>query len=95
MSYRIQYGFVSKHHKLYNKVSGKGSLIGLFLMVCLVLFCVFWESAKSVLMDLVIPGDTAVTVAAFEHMTEKLKAGEGVIESFRSFCREILTGAGF
>lgn len=95
MSYRIQYGIGNKYHRLHNKVSGKGSLVGLFLMACLVLCCIFWESTKSVLVDLLIPGDEAVTVAAFENMAVRLKSGEGIIESFRSFCHDILTGAGF
>ena len=40
-----------------------------------------------------IPGDAAVTVAAFSGMVEDIEAGETVRQAFLSFCKEIIVNA--
>lgn len=40
-----------------------------------------------------IPGDPAVTTAAFSGMVEEIGAGEPVREAFLTFCKEIIINA--
>lgn len=45
------------------------------------------------LREFLIPGDAAVTVAAFENMLLMLRDGQPVADTFGSFCGEIINGA--
>ena len=41
-----------------------------------------------------IPGDPAVTAAAFENMAQELKLGQSLTQALTTFCREIIANAG-
>ena len=54
----------------------------------------FWASGAQVLRNLLLPGDSAVTAAAWAELTRELHAGAPVGSAVENFCREIFANAG-
>ena len=94
MAYRVQYN----HSESACRDNGNGScvlfLVSLVLAVGVVIYCSN-DSVRSMIQDLLIPGDDAVTKAAFVNMIGQLQNGNSVSGSLTTFCHEILEGAGF
>lgn len=87
MAYKISYG---QEPKTKRKPGGKW-IAGLVLLALGILARLMrWDEQ---LRQLLIPGNAAVTAAAFENMLAQLKQGQTVIEAFGGFCREVIQGA--
>ena len=95
MSYRVEYsasGIVRKETKR------KNGRIPLLTAVCFLIFLLivggYWPRGTQALREMLLPGDSAVTAAAWEELTQELHAGAPVGGAVENFCREIFANAG-
>lgn len=95
MGYRVDYQPVKKVRGAERRRSRVLALTGLCLIVFLILVNSVWPQGMELLRELLIPGDTAVTVAALEDLASELGAGEALSGALENFCRRILVEAGF
>ncbi len=84
MGYRIEYGKEKKYTE-HRKDPRKWMIIG----ICVAVLAIILEFTG--VREKLIPGDAAVTAAAFEELVMDLKAGEP--GAFAAFCREIVEHA--
>ena len=94
MGYRIEYGSGSAVTYSDKKLRSRRMQLTacFFLLFCTVASSVWpsqWRRAK----DYLIPGNPAVTKAAFSGMTEQLRLGENLEDAVVAFCREVVDGA--
>lgn len=92
MSYCVDYNpEMKKRYPAYIKVRRKVPVRALLLAVAVIIVCygIFYSG----LLRLLIPGDPAVTTAAFSGMVEDVVAGESVRQAFLEFCKEIIVNA--
>ncbi len=94
MSYRVDYGPMKKVRGVEKRISRRLALTGVFFLLFVVMLCSFWPEGKAAVQELLLPGDQAVTAAAWEEFAGDLRAGEIVGGSLRSFCVRILEEAG-
>ena len=92
MSYRIEYApSVDK----YEIIRAKPAMIRRFLFLGATgLFCamLLWPGGREVVRSFLIPGEDAVTVLAFQTMTNDLRSGAGLYEAIYDFCRMVIHG---
>lgn len=91
MSYSIKYE--PELGKKYPSTLKRGiktkKTVILALVIGLVIFCAFQTNVVKFL----LPGDPAVTAAAFSSLIEHMEAGVSVKESLIYFCKEIVVNA--
>lgn len=93
MSYRIFYENDIIVKSMRGKKKKAPNLRNVTIAIwALVASLILWRN-KTVVLDCLIPGDNAVTVAAFEELIENVKGGTGMTDSVAVFCREILDHA--
>ena len=93
MSYRVDYNPEVKD-RYPSKVKIRRDLpIRQILLIAAAIAACFGIACSGVLRFL-IPGDQAVTAAAFSGMVEDIGAGESVRQAFLDFCKEIILNAG-
>lgn len=90
MGYRIDYQSVSKAKK-----EEKGHHP--FWILCACLFAVLLlntvlKDQRSMLLNLLFPGDTAGTMASLENMLTQLKAGASFPDALLVFCQQVIGG---
>lgn len=95
MGYHVEYGNLKKIRGMEKRFSRMPALTALFLLLFCLMVNHFWPEGAAVMRKLVFPGDPAVTVSAFENMTQHLQEGEPLSEALRCFCTSVLEGAGF
>ena len=92
MSYCVKYSpELGKRYPSVVKIRRKfpvGVLFGVLFFVVAA-----YALISSDVLHYLIPGDPAVTTAAFSLMVEEIGAGESVSEAFFSFCKEIVVNA--
>ena len=87
MSYRVDYNPEMKKHypsviKIRKKLPVRPLLLSaVTIAACYGIFC-------SGVLRLLIPGDPAVTTAAFSGMADDIGAGESVRQAFLTFCKD-------
>ena len=54
----------------------------------------FWPKGAQALREILLPGDSAVTAAAWAELTHELHAGAPVGSVVENFCREVFANAG-
>ena len=92
MSYVIEYDSVEgtyevrKEHPLRFFLLLGGALC-LFLLTA----ACFWPEGREKLISMAIPGEDAVTVAAFRNMTSDMRAGTRIWQAIEAFCREVVS----
>lgn len=93
MSYKIQYNMSSKTERNYNKQFNKN--IGIVYLTIVLLICLFIGKhlGSAEIRKFLIPGDDAVTSAAFAEMTNQIQQGTEIKEAFTNFCMEIIENA--
>ena len=94
MGYRIEYGPVKKVRGLESRFSLICSLVGVIFLACLLLAGCIWSEILSGLRNILIPGDPAITVAAFVELSDQLRNGAPLQDALLSFGADILEGAG-
>lgn len=91
MAYDIHYGGSiirreqKKEHKTNNMKPHKKAFVIIVIMIALI----FVLQIPAV-QDFLIPGNKAVTKAAYYEMMDNLKSGYGFQKSVEAFCREII-----
>lgn len=91
MAYYIRYDS-GKRKKLRRSAGGKS--IALLLFSAALLLGVQWLLTSEIsLLELLIPGQSQVTLPAIESLADALAAGEDVGEAVTAFCQQIFTGA--
>ena len=94
VSYRIEYdGAVGKYEVRRVKPNHFPVLCAVAFIGCHVSLCLIGHESREVLRSVLIPGSDAVTVAAFQTMTNDLRSGAGLYDAFFDFCHMVLHGA--
>ena len=92
MSYRVDYNPETKtRYPTYIKIRKKASIKPLLFAVVTITIC--YCIYRSNLLRYLIPGDPAVTTAAFSGMVDNIEAGKTVRQAFLEFCKEIIVNA--
>lgn len=91
MSYKIVYGPVNSKQSLRRQL---GRRILVKLVVAALVIGLRFVGVGDMVRQWLIPGDAAVTAAAWEGMTEEIKGGEQISTAFADFCRRIIENAG-
>jgi len=92
MSYRVDYNpEMNKRYPSVTKTRRKLPIRPILLTVGAV--ALVYGIFSSGLLCLLIPGDPAVTAAAFSGMIENIGAGESIRQAFLLFCKEIIVNA--
>lgn len=89
MPYRVEYEEVSPG-RAKRSGPGKGGWALLCLLLMFLLANLLWPRGRQLMWKALIPGDTAVTVSAFEELTEDLRTGEALQTALEDFCRRVL-----
>lgn len=93
MGYRVDYPSARKGRGAEKPPLRLAALTALCLLIFLLLVNGFWPAGAQALRDFLIPGDTAVTVAALEDLAAELRAGEALPDALESFCRRVIAEA--
>ena len=92
MSYRVDYDPESKkRYPTIIKYRRKLPVRAILLSVTTVALCYGIISCGA--LRLLIPGDPAVTTAAFSGMIDDIGAGKSIRQALLSFCKEIIINA--
>jgi hypothetical protein len=95
MSYRVEYSSSGIKRTQIRQRNGRALLL---TAVCFLIFLLivggFWPRGAQALRDMLLPGDSAVTAAAWAELTRELHAGAPVGSAVENFCREVFANAG-
>ena len=94
LGYRIEYdGGVGKYE--VRKYSPYKRPALLTAAVCLFLLLTFflWPEGADYIREALIPGENAVTAAAFENLTQRLRQGEPLQDAVTAFCSDVIHGS--
>lgn len=92
MGYRIEYDrgngkYEVKKERPHHFVLLLGGFCLFFLLALN-----FWPEGAAALRSALIPGEDAVTVQAFQIMTDDLRSGASVYDAVEAFCRFVIYG---
>lgn len=92
MSYRVDYNpEMKKRYPSYIKIRKNAPARALLVAVAVIIICYGIHCGD--LLRYFIPGDPAVTTAAFYGMVDNIEAGKTVRQAFLDFCKEIIVNA--
>lgn len=92
MSYRVDYNPEMKNrYPSFVKIRRKTPIRPLLISIVLIVAC--YGIYRSGILQLLIPGEPAVTTAAFTGMVDNIEAGKTVRQAFLDFCKEIIINA--
>ena len=95
MSYRVEYSSSGMKRTQIRQKNGRALLLtAAWFLIFLLVVGGFWPRGAQALRDMLLPGDSAVTAAAWAELTRELHAGAPVGSAVENFCREIFTNAG-
>ena len=90
MGYRVDYNPEMKgRYPAFVKIRKKKTVRPLLLSVFVIVVCYCLYHFE--LLRYFIPGDAAVTTAAFSGMVDNIGAGGSVRQAFLDFCKEIIS----
>ena len=93
MGYRIEYDRGSGKYEVSDVNPWRFPLM---LAGAFGLFLIFafhsWPEGGEVLRSVLIPGEDAVTVQAFQNMTDDLRSGAAISDAVEAFCRFVIHG---
>jgi len=93
MSYCVDYNpEMKKRYPHIIKIRKELPIRPVLLSIAVVAVC--YGVFRSGLLRFLIPGDPAVTTAAFSGMVDDIGSGESVWQAFIDFCKEIIINAG-
>ena len=94
MSYRIQYGPPQKGEPVKGQISKNTvRFIAFAALIAVVLFLLVSPQGAEAVRGFLLPGDGAVTEAAFSEFVGSIRGGESIGQAITAFCREIIEGA--
>ena len=89
MSYRVEYSSSGIKRTQIRQRNGRALLL---TAACFLIFLLivggFWPKGAQALREILLPGDSAVTAAAWAELTHELHAGAPVGSAVENFCRE-------
>ena len=89
MSYRVDYNpEMKKRYPSTVRIKKKIPIKPILIAVAVIIVCS--TVIFSGMLRFLIPGDAAVTTAAFSGMVDDIGAGESVRQAFLTFCKEIM-----
>lgn len=95
MSYRVEYSSSGIKRTQIRQRNGRALLL---TAACFLIFLLivggFWPKGAKALREILLPGDSAVTAAAWAELTRELHAGAPVGSAVENFCREVFANAG-
>ena len=95
MSYRVEYASSGIKRKQIWQRRDRALLV---TAVCFLIFLLiaggFWPRGAQALREILLPGDSAATAAAWAELTRELHAGTPVANAVENFCREVFANAG-
>lgn len=95
MSYRVEYASSGIKRKQIRQRRDRTLLLtGVCFLIFLLIAGGFWPRGAQVLRNMLLPGDSAVTAAAWAELTRELHAGAPLGSAVENFCREIFANAG-
>lgn len=95
MSYRVEYASSGIKRKQIRQRRDRTLLLtGVCFLIFLLIVGGFWPRVAQALRDMLLPGDSAATAAAWAELTRELRAGAPVGSAVENFCREIFANAG-
>lgn len=90
MGYRIVYDGREGKYEVRARSSLPGIVLGMGCCILLVICCLPGVAEK--IRSVVIPGEDALTVAAFSAMQDDLRSGAGFWDAVEVFCRQVIHG---
>ena len=91
MSYRVEYAHCMKDKCMAaTERKGSGAMVIFFFLIFLGSVCFLWEEGKSVLFQLLLPGDAAKTWNSILTFAMDLNQGIPLEHAAREFCYEVL-----
>lgn len=84
----------------YKIVYGKQKIRKFSFKKCIILSCcalsaamLLWPGGRSLLQELLLPGDAQVTASALETLVLELEQGGSMADAVTAFCQEVVAGA--
>ena len=94
MSYQIAYPGTNHMEQNYTQRTKKNKIFPVVVILCVTILAVLvYTLGLDAVSSFLIPGNDAVTVAAFEQMQADLKGGMPVKDAVTVFCKEIIESA--
>lgn len=94
MGYRIDYDKGTSNFEIRKETPWRFPVL---VTVCFGLFILLssflWPEGMEFIREIAIPGDNAVTVRAFEQLTNDLRSGASMTDAVTAFCREVIRNA--
>ncbi|MBR4016518.1 MAG: hypothetical protein IKK11_01755 [Oscillospiraceae bacterium] len=91
MGYTVEYN--PELTKRYPKPKVTGHKIPVILIVSIILVIGIYLLTRDAIIELLVPGDTQVTTAAFSEMMGQIAAGESFKDAFFAFCEDIISNS--
>ena len=94
MSYRIEYDTLGGKYEVRNRGNGQfpmvwAAVLGLILLGTGLL----WPETAEKLRGMLIPGEDAQTLEAFQNLTDVLRGGGTLADAVYAFCHCVIHGA--
>ena len=91
MSYRIEYdGRTDRYEVAREGRSRLPFLVTATFCLFVLLTLAFWKEGTEQIKSLLIPGDDALTVQAFQNMANDLRSGAEIADAVYAFCRCVI-----
>ena len=91
MGYRIEYDGQAGKYQVHEERK-RFPVLFLFTTGLILATMFFWPQGVQELRSMLIPGDDALTLQAFQTMTDDLRSGATVGEAVEAFCRFVIHG---
>ncbi len=89
MSYRIEYHHGAGKYEIREERKVIPGILTTFALFLALTFA-FWPEGAAALRDMLIPGNDAVTVQAFQTLAQNLKSGTPIPDAVESFCQFVI-----
>ena len=89
MGYRIDYQTVRQ------RKYAKRRLMILIVPVCvllMILACIYPDSCRKLLLQLVFPGDAELTIASLDKIVMEMETGTSFVDAVRIVCGQVISG---
>lgn len=91
MGYRIDYQPYG--HSKYTKKRRISVLMAILTVgIILVILGNVYPGSRAFLLEIIFPGDAALTTASINNMVAEMKAGTSFADAVRLFCRQVFFG---
>lgn len=90
MGYRVDYQPIKKLRGAEKRHMLRPALTGIFFLLFVIVLHTAWPRGEQALRELLLPGEAAQTVAAFNTFARDLKEGQTVHRALEDFCRSVI-----